>query len=100
MIKIGYTKNTVKERFSENRWSGRSKLEIIEVLRENTLPGRGAVDFETKLKTECLPYIINSNLKLPGKNEFMCFDYINDILTKYDNLYPNYQNIIGVKPPN
>jgi hypothetical protein len=100
MIKIGYTKNSVKTRFSDQRWSGRKKLEIIEILREYTLPGRGAVDFETELKSQCQSYIINSNLELPGKNEFMCFNYLGDILTKYDSLYPTYQNIIGVKPPN
>ena len=100
MIKIGYTKNSVTGRFSEKRWTDHHKIEIIEVLRENTLQAKGAVDFEKQLKSVCSIFTIESNLKLPGKNEFMNIENLNEILTHYDTLFPKYQNIVGLKSPN
>jgi len=100
MIKIGYTKNSVTGRFSEKRWTDHHKIDIVEILRENTLQAKGAVDFEKELKSQCSQYTINSNLKLPGKNEFMDFNNKNNILSKYDNLFPIYESIIGLKSPN
>jgi hypothetical protein len=100
MVKIGYTKNSVLGRFSEKRWTDHHKMEIVNILRENTLQAKGAADFEKELKSQCTKYRIESNLKLPGKNEFMCFKHVNEIIEKYDNLFPEYKNIIGLKPPN
>ncbi len=100
MIKIGYTKNSVIGRFSEKRWSDHHKIEIVEVLRENTLQAKGAVDFEKELKLKCSSYIINSNLKLPGKNEFMDYNHKDEVVNKYDSLFPQYKNTIGLKSPN
>lgn len=34
MIKVGYTKNDVKTRFSEKRYSGRENLELVNIIRE------------------------------------------------------------------
>ena len=42
MLKIGYTKNDVNGRFSENRYSGRDTIEIVEIIRENKLQAKGA----------------------------------------------------------
>ena len=100
MIKIGYTKNSVLDRFKEKRWTDQYKIEIIQVIREYTLQAKGAVEFEKELNCQCVNYRIESNLKLPGKNEFMNFNYKDEVLKLYDTLYPDYQNIIGLKSPN
>ena len=100
MIKMGYTKNTVQGRFAETRYSGRNTIEIIEVLREKTLQAKAAVDFETRLKEICFPYRIVTDLTLPGKGEFMDIEYKEQIVLEYDNLYPNFQEIVGLKAPN
>jgi hypothetical protein len=100
MIKIGYTKNSVLNRFKEKRWTDHHKIEIIQILREHTLQAKGAVEFEKELNHQCINYRINSNLKLPGKNEFMDFKYKDEVLHHYDNLFPQYINIIGLKSPN
>jgi hypothetical protein len=100
MIKIGYTKNSVLERFSEKRWKGVDVVSVVNVLRENTLQAKGAQSFEKDLKSKCSNYTLKTNLTLPGKNEMMDIKYTNQILTLYDNLFNQYQNIIGLKPPN
>jgi hypothetical protein len=100
MIKIGYTKNSVLDRFKEKRWTDKHKIEIIQVIKENTLQAKGAKEFEKELKSLCVNYKTESNLKLPGKNEFMNFKHLDEILNLYDNLFPKYQNIIGLKSPN
>jgi len=100
MIKIGYTKNSVLDRFKEKRWTGHHKIEIIQVIRENTLQAKGAKDFEKELKSICVNYKTESNLELPGKNEFMDFQYKDEVLNQYNNLFPQYTNVIGLKSPN
>ena len=100
MIKMGYTKNDVRGRFAENRYSGRETMEIVDVIRENKLQAKGAVDFETRLKELCTPYRIQTNLTLPGKNEFMDISHRDTIITLYDNLYNDYKDIEGLKSPN
>jgi hypothetical protein len=100
MLKVGYTKNDVRGRFSENRYSGRDTIEIVEIIRENKLQAKGAVDFEKDLKEQAKDYRIITNLVLPGKNEFMSINYIDELITLYDNLYPQYITIEGLKSPN
>jgi hypothetical protein len=100
MIKIGYTKNSVLDRFKEKRWTDQHKIEIIKVVREYVLQAKGAVEFEKELNCQCVNYRIDSNLKLPGKNEFMNFNYKDEVLNQYDNLFPQYTDVIGLKPPN
>lgn len=100
MLKIGYTKNDVNGRFSENRYSGRDTIEIVEIIRENKLQAKGAVDFEKDIKEHTKDYKINTNLTLPGKNEFMSINYRDEITTLYDNLYPQYIIVEGLKSPN
>jgi hypothetical protein len=99
MIKIGYTKNSVIARFSEKRW-GNNNVNIVNILRENTLQANGAKLFERDLKSQCSKYILKTHLTLPGKNEMMNINYSNEILNIYDTLFPQYQNIIGLKSPN
>ncbi len=100
MIKIGYTKNSVQGRFAETRYTGRNTIEIVEILRENVLQAKAAVDFENNLKEICTPYRINTELTLPGKGEFMGIEHKNIIINQYDNLYPSFQEIVGLKSPN
>lgn len=100
MIKTGYTKNTIKGRFSESRYSGIEQLEIIEVLRSNTLQAKAAVEFEKALKKSYKQFFITTELKLPGKSEFMDIQFKENILEKYDILFQEFEKIIGLKSPN
>jgi len=100
MLKIGYTKNDVRARFGEKRWSGQNKLEIVEILRDYKLQAKGAVDFEKKLKGLMVDYRTNSNLTLPGKNEFFDIIYKKEIMDWYDSFYELYKEIEGLKAPN
>ena len=100
MLKIGYTKNDVVSRFGEKRYSGQNSLEIIEVVRDNKLQAKGAVDFEKTLKIRMDDYRINSNLTLPGKNEFMSIEFKDEIVELYDSLFDDYKDVHGLKSPN
>ena len=100
MIKVGYTKNDVVRRFGEKRYAGQNTLDIIEVVRDNKLQAKGAVDFEKKLKDMMVGYRTESNLTLPGKNEFMDIRYKDDIVKMYDTFYEQYKDVEGLKSPN
>ena len=100
MIKIGYTKNDIIKRFGEKRYKGQNELEIIEIIRENTLQAKGAVTFENKLKELTKDYNIDSNLTLPGKGEFMDITFKDKIVELYDSFYDFYIEIEGLKSPN
>lgn len=100
MLKIGYTKNTVEGRFAEKRYSGRDKIQIVEIIRQQTLQAYGAVQFEKTLKNICQPYQVRTELTLPGKGELMNIEYKETITQIYDNLFPEFENIIGLKSPN
>jgi hypothetical protein len=100
MIKIGYTKNTIEGRFSEKRYSGRDKIELIDVYRACNLQAKGAVDFEKELKSLCKEFSVKTELTLPGKGEFYDISYKDDILKLYDKHIEKHKNTIGLKPPN
>ena len=100
MLKIGYTKNSVEGRFAEKRYSGRDAIEIVEIIRQHTLQAFGAVQFESALKEICKPYQVSTQLTLPGKNEFMNIDHKQTIIQLYDSLFPQFQNVVGLKSPN
>jgi hypothetical protein len=100
MLKIGYTKNSVEARFSESRYAGRDAIEIVEIIRQNTLQAKASVDFETALKTSCTPYAITTDLTLPGKGEFMDIEHRDAIIQVYDTLYPTFLEVVGLKAPN
>jgi hypothetical protein len=99
-IKLGYTKNTIKERFSESRYKGSEQFEILEILREEEFPALGAVQFEEKLKSLFTQYSIKTDMVMPGKGEFYDTEYMMDILEKYDMYKSHYFEIIGLKSPN
>ena len=100
MLKIGYTKNSVEGRFAEKRYSGRDEIKIVDIIRQETLQAYGAVQFEKSLKNICKPYQVKTELTLPGKGEFLNIDYKETIIQIYDNLFPDFKNIIGLKSPN
>jgi hypothetical protein len=100
MLKLGYTKNDVVSRYKEKRYEKGEAIEIVEVIRKNKLQAKGAVDFEKKLKEFTKDYKINSNLTLPGKNEFLGIEYREKIIELYDTFYEDYKNVEGLKSPN
>ena len=100
MLKIGYTKNSVEGRFAESRYAGRDAIQIVEIIRQNTLQAKASMDFEKALKTSCAPYAITTELTLPGKGEFMDIQHREVILGHYDTLFPTFENIVGLKAPN
>ena len=100
MIKMGYTKNDVRGRFAENRYSGRDTIEIVEIIRENKLQAKGAVDFEKTLKESATDYRIQTNLTLPCKNEFMDIRFRDVLITLYDDLFERYKDVEGLKSHN
>jgi len=100
MVKVGYTKNSIKDRYKEKRWKDYGKIEIIKIYRQEILQGLGAFNFENELKSQCLEYLINSNLEQPGKGEFMDFKHLDMVLNLYDSLIPQYENVIGLKRTN
>ena len=99
-IKLGYTKNTIKERFNEKRYKGSEDFQILKILREEELPAAGAVKFEEKLKQLFTKYSIKTDVIMPGKGEFYDENYLDDILKKYDTYKPKFIDIIGIKSPN
>lgn len=100
MIKIGYTKNTVEERFKEKRYTGRDNIELISILKEEQLQAKGAVDFEQELKNTCSSYSIKTDLTLPGKGEFYDIKYKDKILSLYDSCIDKHRETVGLKSPN
>lgn len=100
ILKIGYTKNSVKGRFKELRWKGVDTITVKEIYRENKLQALGAKKFEEELNKKCEIYKIDNTHQLPGKGEFLKLNSLNDVLEIYDRLYPDHINTIGLKSPN
>jgi len=99
-IKIGYTKNTIQQRFGEKRYQNSEEFKINEILREDTFPAKGAVEFESKLKSLLHQYQIESDMVMPGKGELYSKDSLDTILREYDTWKNKYIEIIGLKSPN
>ena len=99
-IKIGYTKNSIKDRFAENRYEGAESFQIIEVLREEEFQALGAVQFESKLKELNQHFGIQTDMIMPGKGELYDEKFQKEILTHYDTHKSKYKEIIGIKSPN
>lgn len=99
-IKVGYTKNTIEQRFSEKRYSNSDEFEIIEILRHDRFQAKGALEFENKLKEILIEYSIETDMVMPGKGELYDKVHVDTILSEYDAYKDNYKSIIGLKPPN
>ena len=100
MIKVGYTKNNVRERFGERRYAGRNNVELVEILRQEELQAKGAIDFEKHLKENIEEYRINTDITFPGKGEMYGIEWKDTILNLYDNTVDNYKDVYGFKSPN
>jgi hypothetical protein len=101
MVKLGYTKQvSVANRFGEKRYSGRDSIEIISISRENQLQAKGAIEFEKELKKKFIGFKTTTELTLPGKGEFYDVLYFEDMVKIYDEEYPKFEEIVGLKSPN
>lgn len=100
MIKIGYTKNDVKTRFAEKRYSGIDNLGLVEIIREEELQAKGAVDFECELKEMFKNCKIKTDITFPGKGEMYEYSYKENIIEGYDNHIKKHKNTVGLKSPN
>ena len=98
-IKVGYTKNTVKQRLSEYRYE--DKIYLEDVIHEEKFPALGTVEFEKKLLTKLEEYnVISENVKAPGKGELFLPKHKKKILKEYNSLKNNYKEMRGVKSAN
>lgn len=100
VLKIGYTKNTVKQRFKEIRWKGVETIVVKEIYREEILQALGAKEFESEINSRCEIHKLDNEHVLPGKKEFLKINSLDDVLRIYDTIIPNYRNIVGLKSPN
>jgi hypothetical protein len=101
MVKLGYTKqDNVANRFGEKRYSGRDSIDIISISRENQLQAKGAIEFEKELKKKFIGFKTTTELTLPGKGEFYDVLYFEDMVKIYDEEYPKFEEIVGLKSPN
>ncbi len=46
------------------------------------------------------PSVFTTELTLPGKGEFYDIIFLDEMTRIYDEEYPNYINVIGLKSPN
>ena len=99
-IKIGYTKNTVEQRFSEKRYSNSDEFKINKILRKDKFQAKGALEFETKLKNLLSNYHVQTDMIMPGKGELYDKKFVDIVLKEYDEHKDSYKSLIGLKPPN
>lgn len=97
-LKIGYTKNTIEQRFGESRYEGSKDMRLIRIVRSEKLQALGAVEFEHKIKTEFES--IKTEMVLPGKGELFEMNKENQLVKYWDANIKHYEKIIGIKSPN
>ena len=97
-LKIGYTKNTIKERFNEKRYNGAEDFKLIEIIKEDILQAGGAVEFEDWIKGKVKG--IETDMKMPGKGELFELDKLNDILNEWNKGINDFSNLVKIKSPN
>ena len=96
-IKGGYTKNSIVDRLKEKRFQS---VELLEVYREELFQAKGAKDFEKKLKYLTKKNFFKNDFTFPGKGEVRTLDSLDEMLNFYDELAPQYKDVIGLKSPN
>lgn len=99
-IKIGYTKNTVEQRFSEKRYSNSDEFIVNKILRQEIFQAKGALEFENKLKDKLSEYSVQTDMIMPGKGELYDRKFLDIVLKEYDTHKDKYKSLIGLKPPN
>jgi hypothetical protein len=96
-LKAGYTKNSIVDRLKEKRYQS---VELLEIYREEFFQAKGAKDFEKKLKDLTKKHFFKNDFTFPGKGEVRFLDSLDEMLNFYDELAPQYKDIIGLKSPN
>ena len=97
-LKIGYTKNTIKERFSEKRYNGAEDFQLVEIIKEVKLQAGGAVEFEGYIKDNI--QTIQTDMKMPGKGELFEVNKLNELIEMWDNNIDRFKHIVKIKSPN
>lgn len=97
-LKIGYTKNTIKERFSEKRYNGAEDFVLIEIIKEVKLQAGGAVEFERYIKENV--ETIQNEMKMPGKGELFEVNKLNELIDMWDMNVDRFKHIVKIKSPN
>jgi hypothetical protein len=97
-LKIGYTKNSIEDRFGEKRYEDRNKFHLIRIIRESKLQALGAVKFEKEIKQRV--HSIKTEMKMPGKGEIFDMSKRDELLHIWDVTLPKFQTLIGLKSPN
>jgi hypothetical protein len=97
-LKIGYTKNSIENRFSEKRYADRNEFKLVGVVRETKLQALGAVQFEAEMKRRV--DTIKTEMKMPGKGEIFDMSNKDELLNVWNTILPNFTKIVGLKSPN
>jgi len=97
-LKIGYTKNSIEDRFGEKRYEDRNQFHLIRVIRESKLQALGAVKFEKEIKERVDS--IKTEMKMPGKGEIFDMGKRDELLKIWDENLPKFKTIVGLKSPN
>jgi hypothetical protein len=97
-IKVGYTKNTIQQRFSEKRYNGAEDFKLIEIIKEQKLQAGGAVEFERYIKSKI--ETIQTEMKMPGKGELFEVNKLNELIDLWNSSVNDYVNVVKIKSPN
>ena len=97
-LKIGYTKNTINQRFSEKRYGGAEDFHLIEIIKEEKLQAGGAVEFEKWIKSNI--QTIQTEMKMPGKGELFEVNKLNELIELWDSSVDRFRGIVKIKSPN
>ena len=97
-LKIGYTKNSIKDRFSEKRYADRSEFTLVDIIREVKLQALGAVHFEKEIKRRVDS--IKTEMRMPGKGEIFDMSKLNELLDIWNETLPKFKTMVGLKSPN
>jgi hypothetical protein len=97
-LKVGYTKNSIKDRFLEKRYTDRNEFTLVDIIREVKLQALGAVCFEKEIKRKVDS--IKTEMKMPGKGEIFDTNKLNELLDTWNKTLPKFKTIVGLKSPN
>ena len=97
-LKIGYTKNSIEDRFGEKRYADRNEFKLIRVVMESKLQALGAVEFEREIKKRVGS--IKTEMQMPGKSEIFDMSKREELLEIWNEILPEYETVVGLKSPN
>ena len=95
-LKYGYTVN------EKRNFDGRfDKVSIVEEVKLVRLQAFGAVELEKELE-ERIPdhFRYTTTAKFPGKGELIDIKYKDEMIKLFDELAPQFKDVIGLKSPN